>query len=192
MGEVSKYSWNQISVSCTRKRRPISGHSSRFQKCGRRTNPTPATVSAHTVHLSDSTRKKTSKGASQGRGGKEECISFLRLVASVPHADQVKGTREHARLEYTEEEACSENSRVALRKALQHSDCVRLAVILVKGTPGMAQRTQSKAKHANRQPYSRFQVFEDYVGGDLKQDVRHEEYDQGVVVAIISHQVQLF
>ena len=50
-------------------------------------------------------------------------------MASVPHADQIEGAREHARLEDTEEESCSEESRVVLDKALEHSDCVCLAVM---------------------------------------------------------------
>lgn len=115
-------------------------------------------VSSHAIHLANGGGQQASKSASQRGRRKEERVAFLSFVATVPHANEVKGTRKHATLKHTQEESGSQETRVAGDKALQHSD-------------------KAETKHADGKPDARLELLEDDVGRDFEEDVRHEEDD---------------
>ena len=92
-------------------------------------------------------------------------------MSTVPHTNQVEGTRKHACLEHTEEESSGKQTRVILHKALQHSN-------------------ETETKHADAEPDARLHLFEKDIGLYLEEDVGDEEDDQSSVVAIISCQIK--
>ena len=85
------------------------------------------------------------------------------LVASIPHADQIKRTWKHAGFEYPQEEPSGEQASVVCDEALHHGH-------------------ETEAEHANGEPNAGLQFLENDVGRNLEEDVGDEEDHKSCVV----------
>lgn len=129
-------------------------------------NPSPALVAPHAVHLTNRSGKQPTEGSCESGTVEKERVPALRLVPAVPHANEVKGSWEHACLEDAEEETGGKQTTVVLNEALQ-------------------QGNQAKAEHVDGKPYRRLELLQKNVGGNLKEAVRDEEDDEGGVVFVV-------
>lgn len=126
-------------------------------------DPAPSSVAADATHLSDRCSEETAEGSCESGAVEEERVSPLRLVAPVPHADEVEGARKHARLEDSQKEPGGAESSVVCYEALEHGD-------------------ETKSKHVDAQPNVRLELLQEDVGGNLQEYVGHEEDDKRIVV----------
>ena len=100
--------------------------------------------------------------SSQGGAVEKERIPLLGLVTAVPHANEIEGAGEHARLKQTQEEAGGQQSAVTLNKPLHHGG-------------------EAKEEHVDGEPDMGAELFQEDVGRNFEDAVRNEKDDQSRV-----------
>lgn len=129
-------------------------------------DPPPSRVASVTIHLPDCGCQETAKAARESGAAKEEGVPALSFGALVPHANQIKAAREHARLEHAQEESSCEETGIVLDQTLTDHD-------------------HAKQEHAPGKPDPGTESLEEDVGGDLADDVWNEEHGEGGIVFYI-------
>ena len=89
----------------------------------------------------------------------------MRLLSTVPHANEVEGTGEHASFKDAEQESGREQGSIVPDEALAHGH-------------------KPKATHADAEPDTRLHLLQQKIRGDLEEDVWDEEDDKRCVVAV--------
>lgn len=131
-------------------------------------DPGPTTFASNTFHGGNGSRQETTERASRRSRREEDSHAETTFMASVPHGDIVRNTREQTTLRKTQQRSRGQQSSVVRHETHTSSD-------------------DSPGDHDGWDPERRLPVLHHHVGGNFGDDIGGEEDHEGDVVVEALH-----